>query len=419
MAEFFSISSYIIYMEVQFMDQNNKKGTLQVLLGAAFLMATSAIGPGFLTQTTVFTQQLLASAAFAIAITIIVTGIVQLNIWRILCVSKLRAQDVANKVIPGLGYFLAFAVALGGLAFNVGNVGGSALGMNTMMGLPIQYGAVISAAIAILIFLNKDLGKAMDRFTQILGFLMIALMLYVAVKAAPPVAIAAKEVVAPTKISWMVILTLIGGTVGGYISFSGAHRLLDAGIHDPHDATKAAMNGIVVTSVMRVLLFLAVLGVVYVAAGQPAVVLDAGNPAADAFRKGAGEIGFRMFGVVLWAAGVSSVIGASYTSVSFLRTLFKTIDNNYRWWMIGFICASTAINIFIARPVALLILAGSINGLILPLALASILLGAYKKDVVGETYRHSYVLAACGWAVVGFTLWMGVRALPGIMKIFG
>ncbi|MDY3868697.1 MAG: NRAMP family divalent metal transporter, partial [Pyramidobacter sp.] len=384
------------------MEQKNKKGRLQVLLGAAFLMATSAIGPGFLTQTTVFTQQLLASAAFAIGVTIIVTGIVQLNIWRILCVARLRAQDVANKVLPGLGYFLAFAVALGGLAFNVGNVGGAALGLNTMANIPVQIGAIISAALAIFIFLNKDLGKAMDRFTQILGFMMIALMLYVAIKAAPPVALAAREVVAPTTINWMVILTLIGGTVGGYISFSGAHRLLDAGINDPSDATKAATNGIIVTSIMRVLLFLAVLGVVYVAAGEPAVVLDKGNPAADAFRKGAGEIGYRMFGVVLWAAGVTSVVGASYTSVSFLRTLFKTIDANYRWWMIGFICASTAINIFIAKPVALLIVAGSINGLILPLALGSILLGAYKKDIVGE-YRHSPILALLGWAVVVFT----------------
>ena len=152
------------------MDRNKGKSTLQVLLGAAFLMATSAIGPGFLTQTTVFTQQLLASAAFAIAVTIVVTAVVQLNIWRIICVSKLRAQDVANRVVPGLGYLLAFAVALGGLAFNVGNVGGAALGLNTMVGLDVQVGAAVSAAIAVFIFLNRDLGKAMDRFTQLLGF---------------------------------------------------------------------------------------------------------------------------------------------------------------------------------------------------------------------------------------------------------
>ncbi|MBQ9595541.1 MAG: divalent metal cation transporter [Synergistaceae bacterium] len=391
-----------------------KKGTLQVILGAAFLMATSAIGPGFLTQTTVFTQQLLASAAFAILITIIVTAIVQLNIWSIICVSGLRAQDVANKVVPGLGYFLAFAVALGGLAFNIGNVGGAALGLNTVFGIPNSYGAAISAAIAIFIFLNKDLGKAMDYFTQLLGVLMIALMLYVAIQSAPPVALAAKETVMPTTINWTVILTLIGGTVGGYISFSGAHRLIDAGVRDPKDAKKGAINGIVVTSIMRILLFLAVLGVVYVATEA----LDKGNPAADAFRRGAGELGYRMFGIILWAAGVTSVIGASYTSVSFLRSLFGGIDRNYRWWMIGFICASTAINIFVANPVALLIAAGSINGMILPLALGCILLGAYKKSVVGENYRHSVILSAAGWAVVAFTFWMGVQALPNLLKIF-
>lgn len=396
---------------------SSKKGTLQVILGAAFLMATSAIGPGFLTQTTVFTQQLIASTAFAILVTIIVTAIVQLNIWRIICVSSLRAQDVANKVIPGLGYLLAFAVALGGLAFNIGNVGGAALGLNTVIGVPLPYGAAISAAIAIFIFLNKDLGKAMDYFTQLLGVLMIALMLYVAIQSKPPVALAAKEAVMPSNINWTVILTLIGGTVGGYISFSGAHRLIDAGVHDPKDATRGALNGIIVTSIMRILLFLAVLGVVYVVAGDP-VVLDKGNPAADAFRRGAGELGYRMFGVVLWAAGVTSVIGASYTSVSFLRSLFKSVDRNYRWWMIGFICASTAINIFVANPVALLIAAGSVNGMILPLALGCILLGAYSKKVVGDKYHHPIILTVTGWAVVCFTFWMGIQALPNIMNIF-
>ena len=142
------------------------------------------------------------------------------------------------------------------------------------------------------------------------------------------------------------------------------------------------------------------------------------NPAADAFRRGAGELGYRMFGVILWAAGVTSVIGASYTSVSFLRSLFGGIDRYYRWVMIAFICASTAINIFVANPVALLIAAGSVNGLILPLALACILLGAYKKTVVGEEYHHPILLTLTGWAVVCFTLWMGIQAVPNIIKIF-
>lgn len=61
------------------------------LLGAMFLMATSAIGPGFITQTTVFTAELGAAFAFAILVSIIVDIAVQLNVWRVIGVSGLRA----------------------------------------------------------------------------------------------------------------------------------------------------------------------------------------------------------------------------------------------------------------------------------------------------------------------------------------
>ena len=48
------------------------------LAGAAFLMATSAIGPGFLTQTAVFTGQLGASFGFAILASIAIDLVAQL-----------------------------------------------------------------------------------------------------------------------------------------------------------------------------------------------------------------------------------------------------------------------------------------------------------------------------------------------------
>ena len=70
-------------------------------------MANSSIGPGFLTQTTVFTQQLLTSFGFVILVSVVLDVGAQLNTWRILTVSELRAQDLANRLLPGLGYFLA------------------------------------------------------------------------------------------------------------------------------------------------------------------------------------------------------------------------------------------------------------------------------------------------------------------------
>ncbi len=392
-----------------------KESTLSVLLGAAFLMATSAIGPGFLTQTAVFTEQLKAAFAFAILASILIDIVVQLNIWRILAVSNLRAQDVANKVLPGLGYFLAFAVALGGLVFNIGNIAGAAMGLNVVSGIPLPVGAVVSAGVAIFLFMRKELGRAMDRFTQVLGFVMIAMVLFVAFKTQPPVGLALKEAVLPSTLNWMIILTLVGGTVGGYISFAGAHRIIDAGITGKENIpsiSRGATNAIGITGIMRFLLFLAILGVVMM--GYP---LDPSNPPASAFQLGAGDLGYRIFGVILWSAGITSVIGASYTSISFLRTLSKSINKNLRWWMIGFIVVSTAIFATVGKPVALLIFAGSINGLILPLALVSVLLAAHRKDIVGD-YLHPKWMTAIGYVVAAFTLWMGVISLGNIFSLF-
>ena len=106
------------------MKKENNKKSASALIGAAFLMATSAIGPGFLTQTGKFTDSLHGSFGFVILISVILAAIVQLNVWRVLCVSGMRGQDVANKVLPGLGYVIAFLVVAGGLVFNIGNVGG-------------------------------------------------------------------------------------------------------------------------------------------------------------------------------------------------------------------------------------------------------------------------------------------------------
>lgn len=396
--------------------KHSKGETVSILLGAAFLMATSAIGPGFITQTTVFTERLKAAFAFAIVVSVLVDIVVQLNVWRILAVSGLRGQDVANRVLPGLGYFLAFAVALGGLAFNIGNVGGAALGFNVMLGMDQNTGAIVSAVIAIAIFLWRDLGRAMDRFTQVLGLVMLAMIAYVVVRTSPPAAESVREIVKPSVIDWTTILTLVGGTVGGYITFSGAHRIIDAGIVGTENLgriNRGSLNGILITGIMRFLLFMAVLGVVVTG-----VKLDPSNPAADAFRIAAGEVGYRIFGIILWSAAITSVVGCSYTSVSFLRTLFGFVERYYRYWIIGFILASTMVLTQVGRPVTLLVLAGSINGMILPLSLASMLLAVHRRDIMGE-YRHPVWLTVLGWVMVAFTAWMAWGALQGLGKLFG
>lgn len=395
---------------------DNGSNTRSALVGAAFLMATSAIGPGFLTQTAVFTQQLGASFGFVILVSIFLDLGAQLTTWRVIAAANRRAQDVANLVLPGLGTALAILVALGGLAFNIGNVAGAGLGLNVLFGVPTGIGAVVSAGLAIGLFLFREAGRAMDRFAQWLGLVMVGLTLYVAISSAPPVAIAIERTFVPEHLDVFAIVTLVGGTVGGYITFAGAHRLLDAGVGGLASigtVTRSAGRAIGIASLMRVVLFLAALGVV-----SRGAVLDPVNPPASVFRLATGEVGYRIFGAVMWAAAITSVVGAAYTSVSFLRSASAWIDRHWARVIIVFIVISTLVFLLVGRPVKTLILVGSLNGLILPLALGAMLLAARRRAIVGD-YRHPPLLAAAGWIVTVAMAGMGaytlIRDLPRLI----
>ena len=392
------------------------KRNASALLGAAFIMATSAIGPGFLTQTAAFTEQFAANFAFVIVVSVLLALGAQLNVWRIIGITGMRGQDIANKVLPGLGHFLAILVALGGLAFNIGNIGGAALGANALLGFDLNIGAVISCIIGILIFLSRDAGPVMDRVTKILGGLMIIIVAYVAITTKPPVGEAVFRSVAPENPNALIfpIITLLGGTVGGYITFAGGHRLIDAGITGKENLkhfTRSSANGIIIALIMRILLFLAILGVV-----SKGFSLDPTNPAASAFQHGAGMLGYRFFGIVLWAAGITSVIGAAYTSVSFLKTLHSAIARHEKYFITAFILASTLIMVLVGSPAKLLILAGSLNGLILPVTLGTMLLASKRKDIVGD-YKHPTWLLVFGLIIVVLAGYSGILSLGNMAQL--
>ena len=389
------------------MSDNKKHGG--ALLGAAFLMATSAIGPGFLTQTSKFTSDYQASFGFVILVSIILAAVAQMNIWRVLCVSGLRGQEVANKVLPGLGYLVSFMVVLGGLVFNIGNVGGGALGFNTLLGIPTKAGYILAGVIAILVFLSKNAKGAMDTLTKILGAIMIVVIFIVIIVVKPPVGSAIKNTFVPeagATALFPAIITLLGGTVGGYITFAGAHRLIDAGItgeKNLKEINKSSVMGIGIATIVRIFLFLAVLGVVV-----KGVTLDAANPAADAFKQGAGEIGYRFAGLVLLCAAITSIIGAAYTSVSFLKTFHPAIAENENKVIIGFIAVSTLVMFIMGSPATLLVIAGALNGLILPITLGICLIASKKKSIMGETYHHPTWLLILGIIVVILSSYLGI-----------
>ena len=396
----------------------NHKKKLSVMIGAAFLMATSAIGPGFLTQATQFTEKYMANFAFVIVFVCILDILTQLKVWSLIGVTGLCGQDLANKILPGLGYFLAGLVALGGFAFNCGNVGGVALGLNVLTGISERGCILIGGTLAICICLAKNAETWVDRIAKAMGIILLLVIGYVAISSRPPVGTVVAKMFMPDDISILVfpIISILGGTAGGYVPFAGAHRLLDAGIcgiDRLKDVHKSLFTGIGVTTSVRILLFLATLGVCTAGA-----TLDPSNPAASVFLAGAGNIGYTLFGVALFAASITSVLGASYTSVSFLKTFHPFISKNAKWFQIGFICLSTLVMFAFGKPATLVVFVSAINGLILPISLTVVLLACRKKSIVGD-YKHPPILILLGIIVVLITGFFGIQSLGSIVGLLG
>lgn len=343
---------------------------------------------------------------------------------------------MANKLLPGLGVIIAILVAIGGLAFNVGNVGGVALGFNAMIGLDQKVGAVVAGCLGIIIFINKNAKTIMDKVATILAAVILVTVLVVAIISEPPLGEVGKGLVNfnylmdPETKMFTALTTLLGGSCGGYIAFSGAHRLLDAGISGPENighVRKSVLQGCGTSGAVRILLFLAVLGTCMSGtqwiAENAKIITDAatngGNPAAEAFRLAAGDLGYRLFGLCLFSAGVSSVVGAAYTSVSFLKTLHPFIAKYERQFVVGFIAFSTLMMVILGNAAALLIIAGAFNGLILPVTLGVMLFAGHKASIVGNEYKHPMWLTILGAIVVVIALYSGIKAVPGIMALFG
>ena len=161
---------------------------------------------------------------------------------------------------------------------------------------------------------------------------------------------------------------------------------------------------------MRILFFLAALGVI--ATGGK---LNPDNPAASVFELAAGQIGYKLFGVIITCAGISSVVGSGFTSVSFVRSFHPVMEKYKQQIIIGFIVASCVVYEIVGKPVKVLVAVGAINGLILPISLTVMLIAAYRHKIIA-TYKQPLWLTIAGVLVVVTMAWLSCGAILQIVK---
>lgn len=112
----------------------------------------------------------------------------------------------------------------------------------------------------------------------------------------------------------------------------------------------------------------------------------------------------------MFAAAITSIIGSAYTSVSFIKSFHPFITKYQNIITIIFITVSMGIFIIVGKPVNLLIIAGALNGIILPISLTVMLIAAYKPEIVGS-YHQPLLLTIVGIAIVVVLAFMSGRVL--------
>ena len=124
-------------------------------------------------------------------------------------------------------------------------------------------------------------------------------------------------------------------------------------------------------------------------------------------------------GIILWAAAITSVIGAAYTSVSFITIFKQDISERQRnHATVAFIAISLIAYILITTPpAAMLVFVGGLNGLILPIGFSIFIYAAWARSDLMGGYVYPRWLLILGAITCALTWYMGYKSIGPIFAL--
>lgn len=376
---------------------NERRLEKSKIFSAVFLMASASIGPLFLMSTADLTIQFYERLAFVIIITGIIELGIQMNIWRILTVAKTPAHLVINKIIPNFGTFMSVVVLLGGIAFNIINISGLGIGISLLFNVDIKLGASIGLMIAILFYLLNRNRITLETFIGVMLSFIIAIIIlaYAFTATDVPYDVTLAKTVLPM-IDYDIVTTIammVALSIGGYISFAGAHRLIDVEITGEKyktAVTRFAVYSVIIVTVTRLLLFFTILGL-----SRSNVILFKDNLLESAFSEVFGGLGSYALGILFICASLTSIVSVAYTTGTFIKSVNDIIKKYIDVVLLMLVLTSWFIFLLKGEEVVLLQITTILNGLILPVILGGILHASRRSDIVGD-YRHPLWLSIYG-----------------------
>jgi len=375
------------------------------------VLSAAFIGPGTVTTAAKAGSAYGTSLLWALLFSVVATFVLQEMAARItICSGQTLGQVIRGRQRAGYSWSVGMfvAVAFGCAAYQTGNILGALSGLKLITGWPAPY---ISGGITLLAFLLLWTGnyRLIARGLGVVVAFMGILFLGVAGRSVVP----AWEIVAGTFVpqlpvgSALLAIGLIGTTVVPYNLFLGAGLSKGQRLKDTRLGLAVAigLGGVISAAVL-------------LAGTMVAPPFDFAGLSEVLVREvGAWAAGF--FAIGLFAAGLSSAVTAPLAAAVAGQHLLRAADERWQtrglyfrvvWLLV--LSVGFGFSLLQVQPVAAIILAQALNGLLLPFAAAFLLLAANDRELLRE-HANGRWTNALGLLVFALSSFLGLKNIVG------
>lgn len=400
---------------------NQKKYTLKeklAAMGPGFLIVGSFIGPGTVTSSTragaANGLTLFWCVVFSVIAVIVVQGMAaRLGIVTREGLAENLKNDFADRpllrnILCGL---VAIAIAIGGFAYMGGDLTGTALGISALTGISTKIIAPIWGA-CILLILNFA-GDAVKYLEKLLGICVVvmAIVFMVTMVVVKPNLGELFRGCVPTvpEGSIMTCLSLIGTTVVPYNMFLHAASAKRTW-HSPEELPLCVFGTTVPMIIGGIVTGAIMVTSATVMRGMP---VNNAMDMAKQLEPTLGSLAEPFMAVGLIAAGVSSAVctpmGVSYVLAGLFGWKTDRSDKRYTITNAAVLITGIVIAALGTNPLALIMTAQAVNGIVLPVVVGVTVYLTSRKSVMGE-YKNNTLQIVLGVAIFAISLILGLSS---------
>lgn len=365
-------------------------------LGPGLLVTAAFVGPGTVTTATRAGASYGFALLWTIAFSVVATIVFQEMAARLGLVAKMELGQALRESAPNpfarvmVAVLVVGAIGIGNAAYQMGNIAGAAMGLESITGVSGRVWSVcVGTLAAAILFVGTY--RRFERILVVMVILMSLAFFGAAIAVRPDISVIVSGLLHPTvpEGSLITVMALIGTTVVPYNLFlhAGAVRAKWAGTTNTCEALGAvrwdtalavALGGaltcaIVVTSASVFPLGTEISG--------PAQMVEQLEPLL-------GRAAVPVFAIGLAAAGLTSAItaplAAAYAIAGVLGWRGGTSSRRFRAVWFAVVLIGTGLAALGTEPVRAIVFAQAANGILLPIVAVFLILVVNRRAIMGR-----------------------------------